>query len=76
MVSKDSGDIRHHPVHLDGVALSFGRGQQQRLLRFTGLDILQPGPAYHSLVVHLLHELRQPLPKCTRLQLASIGLKL
>lgn len=67
MVSENSGDIWHHPVHLDSTAVPSRRGKQQSLLRFTGLDFLQPGPPHDTLVVHLLHSrssdgvLRMPL---------------
>lgn len=55
MVSEDSGDIWHHPVHLDGIAVPARCGQRQGLLGFTGVDVLQLSSAHHSPVVHLLH---------------------
>lgn len=67
MVSENSGDIWHHLVHLDGTTVPSRRCQQQSLLRFIGLDFLQPGPPHDTPVVHLLHSrssdgvLRMPL---------------
>ena len=55
MVSENSGDIWHHPVDMDNLVVSNRRRKQPSLLRLTGLDLLQPGPPYHNLVVHLLH---------------------
>ena len=55
MVSEGSSDIRHHFVDMDDLVVSNRRGEQRSLFGFIGLDLLQPGSAYHNLVVHLLH---------------------
>ena len=55
MVSEDSGDIWHHSINMDNSLVSDRCSEQRGLLGFAGLDLLQPGPSHHSLVVHMLH---------------------